>query len=60
MPLADAKPLYKQITTDVWMKPENKAYRCLIGPYQSFAQASKDLKQVKKLGRLPRSLLSSR
>ncbi|EJE8540253.1 SPOR domain-containing protein [Vibrio vulnificus] len=50
MPLADAKPLYKQITTDVWMKPENKAYRCLIGPYQSFAQASKDLKQVKKLG----------
>ncbi|POF55765.1 SPOR domain-containing protein, partial [Vibrio vulnificus] len=50
MPLADAKPLYKQITTDVWMKPENKTYRCLIGPYQSFAQASKDLKQVKKLG----------
>ncbi|HAS6020750.1 SPOR domain-containing protein [Vibrio vulnificus] len=50
MSLAGAKPLYKQITTDVWMKPENKSYRCLIGPYQSFAQASKDLKQVKTLG----------
>ncbi|EJN6828369.1 SPOR domain-containing protein [Vibrio cidicii] len=49
MPLDNAKPLYKQITTDIWMKPENKGYRCLIGPYQSFDQASTDLKRVRSL-----------
>lgn len=49
MPLAKAKPLYKQITTDVWMKPENKGFRCLIGPYSDFAQANNDLRQVKQL-----------
>ncbi|MDF2154054.1 SPOR domain-containing protein [Vibrio sp. CAU 1672] len=51
MPLPHAKPLYKQITTDVWMKPEPDGYRCLIGPYTEFAQAKTELNQVKRLAR---------
>ena len=49
MSLATAKPIYGKITTDVWMKPEQKGYRCLIGPYTEFAKASQDLQRVKTL-----------
>ncbi|GLR04554.1 sporulation protein [Vibrio hyugaensis] len=49
MSLAKAKPIYGKITTDVWMKPEQKSYRCLIGPYTEFAKASQDLQRVKTL-----------
>ncbi|MDG2643873.1 SPOR domain-containing protein, partial [Vibrio parahaemolyticus] len=49
MPLAKAKPIYSKITTDVWMKPETKGYRCLIGPYTEFSKASADLRGVKTL-----------
>lgn len=45
--LPKAKKLYQHISTDVWAKPEPKAYRCLIGPYQDFAQAKADLAKVK-------------
>ncbi len=48
LPLAKAKSLYSQISADVWMKPEDKGYRCLIGPYQDFTEAAKDLSAVKK------------
>lgn len=46
--LDKAKKLYQRISTDVWMKPEDKGYRCLIGPYTTFAQAKNELVQVKK------------
>ncbi|EGQ9160134.1 SPOR domain-containing protein [Vibrio parahaemolyticus] len=49
MPLAKAKPIYSKITTDVWMKPDAKGYRCLIGPYTEYAKASTDLRAVKTL-----------
>lgn len=49
MSLAKAKPIYGKITTDVWMRPEQKGYRCLIGPYTEFAKASQDLQRVKSL-----------
>ena len=49
MSLAKAKPIYGKITTDVWMKPEQKGYRCLIGPYMEFAKACQDLQRVKTL-----------
>ncbi|YCO03612.1 SPOR domain-containing protein [Vibrio sp. VNB-15] len=49
MSLAKAKPIYGKITTDVWMKPEQQGYRCLIGPYIDFAKASQDLQRVKTL-----------
>ncbi|EDP58782.1 SPOR domain-containing protein [Vibrio sp. AND4] len=49
MSLAKAKPIYSKITTDVWVKPEQKGYRCLIGPYTEFAKASQDLQRVKTL-----------
>lgn len=49
MSLVKAKPIYGKITTDVWMKPEQKGYRCLIGPYTEFAKASQDLQRVKTL-----------
>ncbi|WP_428798857.1 SPOR domain-containing protein [Vibrio kasasachensis] len=45
----EAKSIYQHISTDVWAKIEGKNARCLIGPYQDFAQASKDLKAVKSL-----------
>ncbi|WP_084715802.1 SPOR domain-containing protein [Vibrio galatheae] len=47
LPVAKAKKLYQHISTDVWAKPEDKAYRCLIGPYQDFSQAKQDLARVK-------------
>lgn len=43
-----AKRLYQHISTDVWMKPESKEYRCLIGPYVDFSQASSELAKVRK------------
>ncbi|NVD08115.1 SPOR domain-containing protein [Vibrio sp. JPW-9-11-11] len=44
--LPKAKLLYKQISTDVWAKPEGKAYRCLIGPYNDFAIAKQELAKI--------------
>ncbi|WP_391088642.1 SPOR domain-containing protein [Vibrio sp. NH-UV-68] len=47
LPLTKAKQLYKHISTDVWAKPEDKAYRCLIGPYTDFSIAQQELAKVK-------------
>ncbi len=49
MSLAKSKPLYNQISTDVWMKSESGGYRCLIGPYTDPAKAAADLRGVKTL-----------
>lgn len=49
MPLTVAKKLYKQISTDVWMKRDGKGYRCLIGPYMNFKQVKSDLNKVKEI-----------
>lgn len=46
--LSKAKTLYQHISTDVWLKPEAKAFRCLIGPYQDFNQARSELSKVKQ------------
>lgn len=45
--LAKAKSIYQHISTDVWSKPEENAYRCLIGPYNDFAKARQELRSVK-------------
>ncbi len=47
MPLSRAKILYQHISTDVWMKAEGKAMRCLIGPYNDYAIAKKELSNVR-------------
>ena len=47
--LAQAKVIYQHISTDVWAKLEGRNARCLIGPYQDFAQAQKELVAVKKI-----------
>ncbi|MCG3767065.1 SPOR domain-containing protein [Vibrio cincinnatiensis] len=44
-----AKALYEKISTDVWMKPEGSGTRCLIGPYNDYAQARKELTGVRAL-----------
>lgn len=49
MPLATVKAIYEHISTDIWVKPEPKGSRCLIGPYTDFELANKELKKVKKL-----------
>ncbi|KDO14991.1 SPOR domain-containing protein [Vibrio metoecus] len=49
MPLATVKSIYEHISTDIWVKPEPKGARCLIGPYTDFELANKELKKVKKL-----------
>lgn len=49
LPLEKAKPIYKNISTNVWMKPEQGNYRCLIGPYSTYADARKELLQVRKV-----------
>ncbi|WP_342651593.1 SPOR domain-containing protein [Vibrio metschnikovii] len=47
--LEQAKLIYQQISTHVWMKPEGRATRCLIGPYDSFTQARSELMLVNNL-----------
>ncbi|EKO3514516.1 SPOR domain-containing protein [Vibrio fluvialis] len=49
LPVDKAKVLYQKISTDVWMKPEQKGQRCLIGPYTDYAQAKKDLAGVRSV-----------
>ncbi|MDW6002278.1 SPOR domain-containing protein [Vibrio mangrovi] len=49
MPLEDAKVLYQQISTDVWMKPGTNQYRCLIGPYDNIRQARLELDKIRQL-----------
>ncbi|MFC5079183.1 Sporulation related domain protein [Vibrio thalassae] len=51
MPLSQAKTLYANITTDVWMLPQSNSYRCLIGPYSDTDLAKQELTQVKALPR---------
>jgi hypothetical protein len=45
--LSKAKSIYQHISTDVWSKPEDKGHRCLIGPYDDFALARKELAAIK-------------
>ncbi|MGF1698293.1 SPOR domain-containing protein [Vibrio lamellibrachiae] len=47
LPLAKAKSIYQHISTDVWLKPEEKGHRCLIGPYNDFAKATQELRKVR-------------
>ena len=49
MPLKQAQKLYGQITTDIWMLPQSRSYRCLIGPYEDATLAQQELTQVKSL-----------
>lgn len=44
-----AKPLYAKTSKDVWLKPEEKGYRCLVGPYDSPQVAVKELQQIRTL-----------
>ncbi|MGF1752183.1 SPOR domain-containing protein [Vibrio makurazakiensis] len=57
LPLAKAKPIYQKISTNVWMKPEAKGYRCLIGPYDTFADAKSELAQVRTLEEYQKSFV---
>ncbi|WP_390196788.1 SPOR domain-containing protein [Vibrio olivae] len=45
--LAQAKPIYQHISTDVWMKHEGNNVRCLIGPYKDFQEANRDLTSLR-------------
>ncbi len=49
--LIQVKEVYKFISTDVWMIRYAKAYRCLIGPYDDYAMALKEWRQVRKIPR---------
>lgn len=49
LPLRHAKKLYQSISTDVWMMRYGKEYRCLIGPYDDYAMALKEWRQVRKI-----------
>lgn len=44
-----AAVIYRQISSHVWMKPEGRATRCLIGPYDNHQQAHRELSQVSQL-----------
>lgn len=57
--LAKAKAIYSEISTDVWMKPESKGYRCLIGPYDDFLIADKELSRVKSLAKYKQAFIRS-
>ena len=45
----EIKIIGSAISTNVWLKEEKKGYRCLIGPYEQYSVAKKDLDQLKKL-----------
>ncbi|USD62902.1 SPOR domain-containing protein [Vibrio sp. SCSIO 43140] len=39
--------LAKQVSKSIWLKPEMKGDRCLIGPYQSFDVAKQELAKLR-------------
>lgn len=47
--LPQAKAFYAHISTDVWLKPEAKTYRCLIGPYTDYEQVKKELPLIQQI-----------
>ncbi|MBF4336317.1 SPOR domain-containing protein [Vibrio anguillarum] len=47
--LLKAKAFYTHISTDVWLKPEAKTYRCLIGPYTDYEQVKKELPLIQQI-----------
>lgn len=47
--IKQVQPIYNVISTDVWVKAEEKGYRCLIGPYEKYSAANTDLLNLKKL-----------
>ncbi|MCE0493709.1 SPOR domain-containing protein [Vibrio salinus] len=55
--LMKAKAIYDVISTDVWMKPENNAYRCLVGPYDNYKQAQSELKRVQSVPSYKKSFI---
>lgn len=55
--LAEAKPIYDVISTDVWMKPEKSHYRCLVGPYDSYPIARVELQKVQKIAKYKQSFI---
>ncbi|MDC0612152.1 SPOR domain-containing protein [Vibrio sp.] len=57
MTLAQAKNLYGAISTDVWMKPEKSSFRCLIGPYDDYMAAKRDLEHVQELPKYRKAFL---
>jgi len=52
-----AQPIYKVVSTDVWVKPEKKGYRCLVGPYEQYSVAQADLVNLKKLNSYKESFI---
>lgn len=55
--LGEAKVIYDVITTDVWMKPENNGYRCLIGPYEDFSLANTELNKIHSIVRYKQAFI---
>ncbi|KII78692.1 SPOR domain-containing protein [Vibrio renipiscarius] len=45
----EANKINQKTSADVWAKMEGRNARCLIGPYNNFAQASNDLQAVRTL-----------
>lgn len=52
-----AQPIYNVVSTDVWVKPEKKGYRCLVGPYEQYSVAQADLANIKKLNSYKESFI---
>ena len=46
--VSKAQKLYQDISTDVWLKKEQKHYRCLIGPYDDYQTAQREWRDVRK------------
>ena len=47
--LTKAKRIYEMISTDVWLHPEGKGYRCLAGPYDSYDKARSESQKIRTL-----------
>lgn len=47
--LAEVKPIYDRISVDVWLRPEGKEFRCLIGPYDDYSAARAEQDQIRRL-----------
>jgi hypothetical protein len=52
-----AQPIYNVISTDVWVKPEKKGYRCLVGPYEKYSAAKADLENIQTLSSYKKSFI---
>ncbi len=55
--LEQVNQIYPNVSSSIWNKAEKKGKRCLIGPYDDFAQASLEVTQLRTVSGFEKSFI---